>query len=263
MATARYPVGRTEEIEVLEHFLDELPRGSRSLLIQGEVGIGKTTLLECLKASAVDRSWQVLSTSPVEAELPWEFAALTDLLGTLPRSSVGHLPPVQQQALDVVVFRSEPPDGSVDGLTLATAVLTVLRGLANESPVVLAIDDLPWIDPPSARILEFVIRRTGAAPVGLVGTERTAWESHRAPLLIDGLPPDRVDRLAVGRLDSEAISLVVAGRDPDAGRGSRLREIYRWSGGNPLCALQLLSVPPRTLPHGLSRHPGFRTRSDT
>jgi hypothetical protein len=84
VATARYPVGRTEEIEVLEHFLDELPRGSRSLLIQGEVGIGKTTLLECLKASAVDRSWQVLSTSPVEAELPWEFAALTDLLGTLP-----------------------------------------------------------------------------------------------------------------------------------------------------------------------------------
>ena len=244
MATARYPVGRTEEVEVLEHFLDELPRGSRSLLIEGEVGIGKTTLLESLKASALDRSWQLLCASPVEAELPWEFAALTDLLGALPRSSVRHLPPVQQQALDVVVFRSEPPDRSVDGLTLATAVLTVLRGLAEESPVVLAIDDLPWLDPPSARILEFVIRRTGAAPVGLVGTVRTAWESHRAPLLIDGLPPDRVDRLAVGRLDSEAISLVVGDRDPAAGRGSRLREIYRWSGGNPLFALQLLSVAP-------------------
>ena len=60
MATARYPVGRTEEVEVLEHFLDELPRGSRSLLLEGEVGIGKTTLLECLKASALDRSWQLL-----------------------------------------------------------------------------------------------------------------------------------------------------------------------------------------------------------
>ncbi len=118
----------------------------------------------------------------------------------------------------------------------------MLRSLADASPVVLAIDDLPWLDPPSARILEFVMRRTGDAPIGLVGTVRTAWESHRSPLFTDGMSPDRVDRLTVGRLDTEAISRVLADRDPNATRGPRLREIYRWSGGNPLFALQLVSV---------------------
>jgi len=240
-------MGRTQEIERLEHFLGDLPRGSRTLLLEGEVGVGKTTLLDRLASSARERSWTVLTASPVEAELPWEFAALTDLFGSLPRASVRHLPLVQQQAMDVVVFRREPPDGSVDSLTLATAVLSVLRVLAADAPVVLAVDDLPWLDPPSARILEFVIRRTGDAPIGLVGTVRTAWEPRRVHLFTDDLTPDRVERLAVGPLDARTIAQVLAEREPDAARGSRLQAIYRWSGGNPLFALQLLDVAPEEL----------------
>ena len=77
-----------------------------------------------------------------------------------------------------------------------------------------------------------------------------------AYLLIDGLPRIGSIGWRSAPVDSEAISLVIAGRDPDAGRGSRLREIYRWSGGNPLCALQLLSVAPEDFARMV--YPGHR-----
>jgi DNA-binding CsgD family transcriptional regulator len=272
MATGRLLAGRTHEVGLLQCFLDDLALGPRLLVLDGEVGIGKTTLLDRVVASARGRGWRVLTASPVESELPWEFAALVDLFGGLPPDLVRRLPPPQRRALGVVVFRDEVPQDSVDPLTLATAVRSILGVLAEESPVVLAIDDLPWLDAPSSRILEFVFRRVGEVPVGLVGTVRTTWEPRPAPLFTDDMDPGLVDRLTVGRLEAEAIDQLLADRDPAiAWEATRLREIRRWSDGNPLVALQLLrvaseelgpeSVPSFGVPGALRRLIGGRLHS--
>ena len=136
------------------------------------MGIGKTTLLRWLAATAAEHSYPVLSTSAVEAELPWEFSALADLFEKVPRDVVERLPAVQRIAIGVAVYRDETATEAVDGLTLATAVLTVFRELAARAPLLVAVDDLPLLDGPSARVLElsFVAqarRRSGSsAPCG-------------------------------------------------------------------------------------------------
>jgi len=245
MERARLLVGRTHEIGRLRRFLDEISDGPRVLVVEGEVGIGKTSLLDRVAESARSRSWQVLTSRPVASELPWEFSGLTDLLGGLPRGVMARLAPAQQKALRIVVFRDDEPDGPVDPLTLATAVRAALVALAQESPVLLTIDDLPWLDPPSSRVLEFVIRRIGGAPVGLVGTVRTVWGTQPAPLFTDDLGSHQVVRLALGRLDAPAIDELLVDREPGiVTERARLREIHRWSDGNPLVALQLLQVEP-------------------
>ncbi len=274
MATAGLLAGRTHEVGMLQRFLDDLRTGSRVVVLEGEVGIGKSTLLDRVVASARERSWPVLTSRPVESELPWEFAALADLFGGLPPDVVERLPPAQRRALGVAVFRDEAPENSVDPLTLATAVRSALGMLTEVSPVVLAVDDLPWLDPPSSRILEFVLRRAGDAPIGMIATVRTAWETHPAAMFTDDLEPDRVDRLTVGRLGAEAITQLLADRDPTiVSETTKLREIRRWSDGNPLVALQLLrvapgefgpeSVPDLGVPHALRRLIDERLRSLT
>ncbi|MCU1494296.1 MAG: regulatory protein LuxR [Acidimicrobiaceae bacterium] len=79
-------IGRSAEFGQAERFLDDLPCGSRCLLLEGEVGIGKSTLLNEARASATDRGYRVLSASPIESEVPLEFAAFADLFEIVPES---------------------------------------------------------------------------------------------------------------------------------------------------------------------------------
>jgi DNA-binding CsgD family transcriptional regulator len=272
MASARLLAGRIQEVSLLERFLDDLLEGPRMMVLEGEVGVGKTTLLDRVEASVRARSWNLLAARPVASELPWEFAALTDLLRELPREVVDGLPPAQRLALGVVVYRDEVPDGPVDRLTLATAVRAAVVRMAETSPVVLVVDDLPWLDPPTTRILEFVLRRLGDTPVGLVGTVRTEWGNRPTPLFTDDLDPRLVDRLTVGRLDARSIDELLADREPSiVSERRRMKEIRRWSDGNPLVAVQLLtvpagefgsdSVPSLGVPDALRRLIGERLRS--
>src|ERR1700685_2052787 len=91
-------ITRQLESAQIGRFLDALPGGSRCLLIEGEVGIGKTTLLSWAKAIATDRGYRVLSANPVELEVPWELTALADLLEAIPRAAVDELPERQRRA---------------------------------------------------------------------------------------------------------------------------------------------------------------------
>ena len=211
------------------------------------MGIGKTTLLRWLAATAAEHSYPVLSTSAVEAELPWEFSALADLFEKVPRDVVERLPAVQRIAIGVAVYRDETATEAVDGLTLATAVLTVFRELAARAPLLVAVDDLPLLDGPSARVLEFVLRRAGSAPIGLIGTVRTEWEAHPSPLMTDSFERDLLERLTLGPLSIDAIADVLGLGECEVSENARLQRIYEWSRGNPLFALHLLSATPADL----------------
>ena len=172
-------IGRDAEAAKISRFLRELRRGPRVLLIEGEAGIGKTTLLREGQNAAVQLGITVLSAYPVESEMPLEFAGLADLLDTVPARVVGGLPVPQRQAVRQAVLRAEPLQRSADPRTVATAVLTLLRSLAERHPVVVLIDDLPWLDTPSARALSFALRRLRLEPVGLLAAVRTDWSATR------------------------------------------------------------------------------------
>ena len=73
-------IGRDAEAAKIGRFLRELSAGPRVLLIEGEAGIGKTTLLRQADDAAVQHGITVLTANPVESEVPLEFAGLADFL---------------------------------------------------------------------------------------------------------------------------------------------------------------------------------------
>ena len=233
------PIGRDAEATRVSQFLADLPAGPRVLLIVGEAGIGKTTLLEDGQNKAVQLGITVLSACPGQSEVPLEFAGLADLLETIPEVLIEGLPVPQRQVLRQAVLRAEPLQRSADPRTTATAVLSLLRSLARENPVVVVVDDLPCLDAASGRALSFALRRLRLEPVGLLAAVRTDWLAGPRPLVTDGVPAVRVDRLRLGPLSLGAIRELLATRTTLLPGRSLLLRLYQTSGGNPLFALEL------------------------
>jgi hypothetical protein len=177
-------------------FLDDLRRGPRTLLLEGDAGIGKTTLLEYARDAAAERGFHVLSAAPVETEMPLAYAGLADLLETVPQALIDTLPPPQQHAVRHAVLGLEPSRDPVDPRTTSMAVRTLFCRLACDRPVMLAVDGLPWLDPPSARVLSFVLRRMQQEPLGFLAA-RTSWPDDQAPFAMDELSPDRLVRMHI------------------------------------------------------------------
>src|SRR5438045_2233740 len=147
---ARPPVvGRERELAQIEELLDAVDRGSGGLLLEGEPGIGKTTLWRLGVELARERGWRVLLAQPTEPEQDLSFAALADLLATT-RSRFRLLPSPQRHALRAALLLEELPERPPDERLIGTALLTLLQRLAKENPVLLAVDDVQWLDDASA-----------------------------------------------------------------------------------------------------------------
>src|SRR5207302_9821415 len=155
-------VGRESELGVIENFLRSAR--PRALAIVGEPGIGKTTLWQAAVELSRAQGARVLIARPTESEARLAFAGLADLLADVPEELFAQLPEPQRVGLDAALLRAasaRPPERRV----VAAGFLTLLRLLAGESEVVCAIDDLQWLDPSSAAMLEFALRRLGENPV--------------------------------------------------------------------------------------------------
>ena len=245
------PVGRETEAAKISRFLGELPCGSDVLLIEGQVGIGKTTLLREAQNTAARLGHMVLSAFPAESEVPLEFAGLADLLEWVPAVLVDGLPVPQRHAVRQAVLRAEPAQRSADLRTTATAVLTLLRTLAKKQPVLVVVDDLQWLDNASARALSFALRRLPPEPVGLLAAVRTDWSGNLPPLATDSVPAERVDHLRLGPLSLGAIRELLATRTTLSPSRSLLLRLHETSGGNPLFALELAARTHADVPPGL------------
>src|SRR5439155_19827140 len=110
--------------------------------------------------------------------------------------------------------RAGPEGAPPDGRAVSLAVLEVLRSLSRDAPVVVAVDDVQWLDPPTGRVLEFALRRLGQEHVGVLVTSRSATgEEAAVPLGLDRLLPERrVRRLDVGPLTVDALGSLLRGR---------------------------------------------------
>ncbi len=232
-------IGRDAELEAIERFLDGLPSAARALLIDGEAGIGKTTVWSEAIAAAERRSYRVLRAQPAEREALLSYAALADLLEEVFEERRAELPAPQQRALDSALLQAEVNEAA-DPRTTATALVTVLGVLARQQPVVMAVDDVQWLDPASARALEFAARRL-PTQAGLLLARRTDAEADAEPPLglSRALTEDRLDRLTLGPLSLGALHHLIRGRlGAPPGRPTLVR-IAEASGGNPFYALEL------------------------
>jgi DNA-binding CsgD family transcriptional regulator len=185
--------GRSSECAVLDELLAAVRRGeSRSLVLRGEAGIGKTALLKYLIATASDLT--VARAVGVESEMELAYASLHQLCGGL-LDGLESLPSPQRRALEVVfgLNAGDAPDRFLVGL----AVLSLLSEAADERPVLCIVDDAQWLDQSSAASLAFVARRLLADHVGLVFAAREPAKQLRglAELAVMGLPTSEAQAL--------------------------------------------------------------------
>jgi predicted ATPase len=165
-------IGRDEEVAALAAFLDARTRLPGVLLLEGEAGIDKTTLWQCGVELAAERSYRVLSCSGSSSEAQLSFVALGDLLGDALQEVLPALPSPQAKGLAVALLVDEAEGSSPDQRAIALAFVGALRLLARPQPVAVAIDDLQWLDRPSAFVLEFALRRLRGDAVAFLLTMR-------------------------------------------------------------------------------------------
>jgi len=232
------PIGREE---LLRQARERLRQGPGALL-HGPAGIGKSKLLTVLAAEAAAAGVRVLRCTPAEAELRLPFVCLIDLLGPVSDETIARLPGGMGTALRAALLRGTVPHSDQDRLKVQLAVLHLLRELSARIPLWLVIDDLQWVDRPTAQVLGFVARRMADLPVRVLAAERAP--EGGSPAYVDLVPPD-IAEFAVAPLGLSDVAAML-----DQYTGAKLppptvRQIHRASGGNPFYALELArALPP-------------------
>jgi hypothetical protein len=223
--------GRSRELATVGRFLDALPREPRVLVFEGEAGIGKTSVWLAALDLVAERGYEVLSARPGGTEVNLSFAALGDLLDGVERGLFDELPRPQRAALRAALLLDDANDAPVDQRLIGVALLGVLRRLAAASPMVIAVDDVQWLDPASAAALEFATRRIRAEPIGLLVAVR-AGEAARLP--------EYAERLVLEGLSIGALQHVLSERLGVALPRPGLRRVWEATQGNPFYALELV-----------------------
>ena len=234
-------VGREAEVQALRGFLDQVPHGFASLALVGDAGIGKTALLHTAVASAKEREYRVLSCRPAKAEADLSFAGLADLLiDAIDDEVLSALPEPQRHALEVVLLLQSSGKSSVDQRAISAAVHSTLRTLAQRVPLVLAFDDLQWLDPASTAALAFAIRRVqDRDQMGVLATIRSGELRQETQDLLEELATRGARRLEPGPLDTSALGRILAQRLGSELPINVMRKIRKVSGGNAFFALEI------------------------
>ncbi len=235
-------LGRSSEQAALDRFVTGARLGARGLAIEGEAGIGKSTLwataVAIARSTTADGAVLVLEARPASPEVRLSFSGLVDLFEPVADSVLIALPDPQRQALDVALYRSPTGDGTDSGL-VGVAVLSALRLLARRQPVIIAIDDLQWLDAATSIALQYAVRRLRAEPIGLLTATRTGPDVPPAVDLVGLLPEGVADRLPLGPLPMGAIHHLIRTRLGISLPRPTLVRLHADTGGNPLYALEL------------------------
>jgi DNA-binding CsgD family transcriptional regulator len=234
-------VGREEELGALDLFIGEPVGGPAALVLEGEAGIGKSTLWDAGVELARGQGLTVLKARPAEAERGLGHVGLGDLFEGLGGDALSELSPPRRRALEVALVREEASGEAVDRRTLAVAVRDVLEFLSGQGPLLLAVDDVQWLDASSSQALAFALRRLEGSPILLLLARRLIEGRHRSELE-RALGAERVRQLVVGPLSVGALHRFLRDRlDRPFARQTLLR-IYERSDGNPFFALELARV---------------------
>ena len=242
-------VGRESELDRIRGFFDREP-GPHALWLEGSAGIGKTTLWRAGIELARERSYHVLACQPTAAETAFSFAALADLFANDVAGVLPELPAPQRRALEVALALDSGEGVAVGEHVVGLALLSALQCLAAERRVLVAVDDVQWLDPPSAVALRFAARRVTTERIRLLIAARVE-EDTRATGLEHDLSEELL-RIGVGPLSLGALHRLVVSRVGQPFSRPTLRKVHQVSGGNPFYALE---ISRSLLEHGSTLHP--------
>jgi DNA-binding CsgD family transcriptional regulator len=227
-------VGREDELALLRQFVSTLERGPQALCIRGEPGIGKTTLWRAAIAAG-KTAGLVVSTRCAESELPLAFVGLSDLVQDAFPAVADQLTDHDRAALAVAVGLEAPQEAPADAIASPRAFLALLRLLARDRAVLVAVDDVQWLDVPSRRALSFAARRLGDAPVGILVTQRGDGPD---PLDLTRALEERFSELRLDPLSLGALAHLLRARLDVRIPRPALARVHEASGGNPMFALE-------------------------
>jgi AAA ATPase-like protein len=229
-------VGRQEQLLALEAFLEAAPAGGQALLLGGDAGIGKTVLWQEALRVASTRDFRVLRSRPTQSEAQVALAAIGDLLAPDLSGVLERLAPVQRRALETALLIRQPDEVFPDTRVLGLALLSTVQALAEERPVLVALDDAQWLDASSGEVLRFMLRRLDVLPVAVLATVR--GRPVQVPLELDrsfaGFRRLQIEPLSVG-----AIHRLLWGRLGIAVPWPVIVRVHEITGGNPFFALEL------------------------
>jgi DNA-binding CsgD family transcriptional regulator len=205
------------------------------LVVCGEPGIGKSTVWDAGVGLARSRGFAVWSTRASEAEAQLSYAGLADLVEGAGAGVLAGLPVPQRRALEVAVRRAEPDGAAPEPLAVSAGLLGALRVAAGGGPVLVAVDDVPWLDGASAEAVVFAARRLAGEDVRFLVARRSGRDTELERVA----EPAGVVRVALGPLSFGAVSGLLAARlaRPLPRRVARL--VFEACGGNPLFAVEL------------------------
>jgi DNA-binding CsgD family transcriptional regulator len=212
-------VGREHELARVDTFVGGLPHGARALVLRGEPGIGKTALWRQALDRCRERGFEVLASRPAEEEMPLALGGLLDLF--------------EHSEFDATALQDES-----NPISRGRALLEELRRRAGRGTTVIAVDDVQWLDPASARALRFALRRLSDEPVGVLATVRVGSDQDD-PLESEWpLPSIRSEVVDLGPLSIDELRRILGGTVRSISRPA-LRHIHEVSGGNPMYAIEL------------------------
>lgn len=226
-------IGRADEFAALTSAASDVKRAGRALVLEGDAGIGKTTMLNAVAQWAGDNGFTVLSCAGVQCQAKVGYAAVHELFHPL----LGHadaLPVHQRRALLAAFGMGE--DELSNPLLIGVAMLGLVEEAAAQRPLMLIVDDAQWLDGSSLHVLTFVGRRLANAPVMLLGAARPNLDGEPARLVsLTRFPLGPVDEATSRVLLADAL---VASGEPVLG-DSIQRRILNDAGGNPLAITEL------------------------
>jgi DNA-binding CsgD family transcriptional regulator len=232
-------LGRDEELRIVARTLAAVAGGPAACVLVGDAGIGKTALWRAGVALAAAEGMRVISCAPAEVEAALAYSCLADLLADVEPELLAALPGPQRDALEVAMLRAGRSGDVAGPRAVATAVVSLLVLLAQRAPVVVAIDDVQWLDPPSARVLEFAARRLDGRRVAFLLSLRPG---RVVPFGLDrALAEGRCELVRVGPLSVGALHQLLKQRLATTFARAELLRIHRETAGNPLFALELAS----------------------
>lgn len=219
--------GRERELARLDGLVDGLPGRGDALLVRGEAGIGKSTMLAAAIRRAKAAGMRVLLTTGVQSEAELPFAGLHQLVRPV-LGMTERLPAPQQTALLAAFGMTEAE--APDRFLIALAVLELLSDAAQRAPLLVVVDDAQWLDQSTADVLAFVARRVEHESIGVLVTIREGVGSF---LDKAGLP-----ELRLGGLDDAAAGALLAAHGRRFAPEVRKRLLHE-AGGNPLALVEL------------------------
>jgi DNA-binding CsgD family transcriptional regulator len=220
-------VGRLVERARIEHLLDEARRGqSGALVISGEPGIGKTTLLQHAVEQASDMT--VVSATGLPADTDLEYSGLLALVRpVLPslRGIPGHQAVALREALGFA------PPHERDPFVVGAAVLSLLAAAAEQLPLLVVVDDAQWLDRASAEALRFAARRLLADRVAFLFAVRSdEWSDFTTA---------GFDEIRVAGLESNDVTVLLAQFCGTALPLDVVERVRDATTGNPLALVEL------------------------